>query len=58
MTESKIQINNLKKMNLYLHTRQNELKKELNLGMYSTEYTDITMGRLQEIEALIEMINL
>jgi hypothetical protein len=56
--ESKIQINSLGEMNLYLHARRNELKKELNLGIYSTESTDITIGRLQEIKALIEMINL
>ena len=51
-------LNNLPEVMLYLHARQNELKKDLNLGMYSTEPTDTLMGRLQDIKALINMINL
>jgi len=53
-----VKLNNLPEIMLYLIARQNELKKDLSLGMYSTEPTDILMGSLLEVEALIEMINL
>ncbi len=52
-----LKINTLGEMNLYLHARQQELKKELNFGMYSAEPTDTLRGRLLEVEDLIKMIN-